>query len=736
MYQLNFLHLSNNRQMRSEQEIFNELAVLCRSKGYIHAVAEICFRDSVVKCINELRAEDMALMSLKSCLIRTEITTLIGLMMREPIKFDLPTPEVVENYIERSKTLLKELHQVIFEACDKVIASNNHTDPDTNPFDSGKFLREPIFYGGDSAYPFQYRDFAPYKYRADSNWLLKNKNLDLGVAREVCRIIFKVLTLQLTETIQRHKKNSMSKWTMLPAFTFSCHEIATHIGQPVNNVRAIIEAFTAPNTECNATFTSLEAFNVAYAYPFIRRGPNKFILLQYFGIAEVLYETPFYWMCADEAYVSTALHNRGKFTETFASERLSHVFGHSRVFQNVEILESKGKILGEIDVLALFGNRAVVVQAKSKKLTLEARKGIKLQLQNDFKAAVQDSVGQALACADLLGNSSVTLRCKNGKTVPLTERPQTIFPLSVVADHYPALACQTRQFLKVKLNEQIVQPLVIDVFALDTITEMLPSPFKLLSYLSYRARYHDKMMMGHEHTLLSYYLKHGVWIEKFIDRLGLPDYFSSDLDVAMAVRREGVSGVATPEGILTWFDKPNLCRIIAEFEEKPSPITIDLGLMLFELDEDTIRKINRHLKRTITLTAGDGGLHDMSVCISSASTGLTVHCSRLNDNEAKNILGYHCAKRRNLQGANNWFGLALRPDCSVQIECKVVEVDLSNYKDNAVKTLTNSQSTSSHKIAVKPTVDRNSRCPCGSGNKFKHCCFILQKPHISLYING
>ena len=84
--------------MRSEQAIFNDLATLCSSKGFIHAVAAICFRDNIVVFRDELRAEDMAQLFSKSRLIRTEVTTLIGLMMRAPINFSLPTPEVVSDY--------------------------------------------------------------------------------------------------------------------------------------------------------------------------------------------------------------------------------------------------------------------------------------------------------------------------------------------------------------------------------------------------------------------------------------------------------------------------------------------------------------------------------------------------------------------------------------------------------------------------------------------------------------
>ena len=73
--------------MRTEQAIFDELAVLCTSKGFIHAIAFLCARDNVVTFNEELKAEDTAHMYSYSRLIRTEMTTLIGLMMRAPIDF-------------------------------------------------------------------------------------------------------------------------------------------------------------------------------------------------------------------------------------------------------------------------------------------------------------------------------------------------------------------------------------------------------------------------------------------------------------------------------------------------------------------------------------------------------------------------------------------------------------------------------------------------------------------------
>ena len=635
--------------MRSEHEIFDDLAALCRSQGYIHAIASIFIRDNFVFFKDEMNAEDMANLHSERRLIRTEVTTLIGLMMRAPIDFNLPTPRIISDYIWQTEALLEELHQSM---------SNFST--------FSNFIREAIFYRGDSAYSFQYRDLAPRKYSADSNWLMRTKGIDLKVGREMCRILVELLNRRIVKTLQDLSGKPMEERNILPGFTFSCDELAIRTNQSLNSIKSVVEAFTLPESERNCTFTSLHAFNSAYIYPFIRMRADKLLMLQFYGFPEALYETPFYWMFADKSYTSTALKHRGEFTEAFAAERLARVFGFGRVFKNVEIFKSKSNILGEIDVLVLFGNRAIVLQAKSKKLTLEARKGNERQLQNDFKAAIQDAVNQALNCAELLGDPSVTLCCKDGKKITISDQPQMIFPLTVIVDDYPALALQVRQFLKFKTNRQIAPPLVTDVFALDTITEMLTSPLRFLSYLNLRAQFGEKFLRNHEHTLLSHHLVRNLWLENNVDFEMLNDDISVHLDIAMAARRDGIPGKETPDGILTRLEGTPFSKIIDEIDNEPNTAAIDLGILLLELGEETIRELNEGINEILSRTEADRKLHNLSMGFRDASTGLTIHCSRLVYSQAMTKLQDHCAYRKHDMKADRWFGLALRLDGSIQ----------------------------------------------------------------------
>ena len=51
----------------------------------------------------------------------------------------------------------------------------------------------------------------------------------------------------------------------------------------------------------------------------------------------------------------------------------------------------------------------------------------------------------------------------------------------------------------------------------------------------------------------------------------LGDEISADLDLAMLVRREGISGQATPEGILTRFSATASGRVVKAIEARPVP---------------------------------------------------------------------------------------------------------------------------------------------------------------------
>ena len=713
--------------MRAEQEIFDELAGLCSSPGYAHAIAYLCSRDNMIRYSGEMKAEDMQHLFSKSRLIRTETSTLIGLMLKNPIDYTLPAPPVLEKYIEATEALLEEIHHTMTASFLQDIDPAKIAEPGCNPFTNGAALREPIFYGGESAYSFQYRDFAPAKYANDDPWLLANKAFSVQDARNVVLAVSRLQDEKAIRFMRAMHGTPQESWTFLPGSAFSVQEVANfgHIDPTI--VEKVLSAFAVPPGAHNEQFNALHDFNIANASPLIRMPDGNFLLFHIYSLVEALYEAPFYWMGADKAYVSTAMQNRGAFTEQFAVERLRQVFGAENVLANIDIFESKDTKLAEIDVLVLFGNRTLVLQSKSKRLTLEARRGNDLQIKDDFKKSIQDSSDQAYRCAKLIQEGKCTFKDATGNIVTLPTGLKRIYLICLISDHYPALSFQARQFLKFTATDTISPPFVMDVFALDAMTEMLSSPLHFLSYVDRRTGYTNKLVASHELTILSYHLKKNLWVDDEHDRVMLEDDISADLDLAMLVRREGIPGKGTPEGILTRFSVTALGRMVKAIEARPDPATIDLGFTLLKLGEDTVLEVSAVIDQLAKLGIADGKNHDVTVGLGSGGTGLTIHCNDDPIEVAGPTLQRHCHARKYTEHAQTWFGVCVRP--SDQALRFGLNLDFPWEQDDAMDALTKNMGKPGNLRALlrqaakaRTKVGRNDPCPCGSGKKYKKCC--------------
>ena len=476
----------------------------------------------------------------------------------------------------------------------------------------------------------------------------------------------------------------------------------------------------------NEQFKTLHDFNATNATPILRLGSGEYLLFQYYSLVEALYESPIYWMTADKDYEAAAFKHKGDFAEAISHERLKHVFGDKNVYPNVKIIGPRGITRGEIDVLVLYGDIAVIVQAKTRRLSIQSRKGNDLQLQTDFKKAVQESYDQAYDCSQALLDPQFKLIDANNQPIEHTESIKNIYPMCIVADHYPALAYQARHFLNVKEAEHILPPLVSDVFALDAMAEMLDTPLRFLSYLKLRARFGEKIMAMHELTLLSDHIKRNLWVDGKYDIMMLSDDIAADLDAAMIVRREGLPGKKTPDGILTRFRESTIGRLIDKLEEKPDPIMVDLGLFLLELNEDTTSTLSRAIDTIISETTKDGRNHDVTLGFGSAESGITIYCIPKWSPVALERLEIHCTIRKYSQKAASWWGLIFSPDGFVRIGLKIENPWEYNERiekaaaEFGVKPLTKDQFHAQLKANTK--IGQNAPCPCGSIKKYKKCC--------------
>lgn len=713
---------------RSEQEVLAEIQTLCTRPGYVHAVATLCFRDNTLIYAERLTEADMRDRFDSSRLLRTEINTLLGLMLKAPIDWTLPSPDLLGEYVSASDRLLQELHDAMsgsfsLGAALTALARGEHV----NPFDSGDAMREPIFYAAESAYNFQYLDLASQRYAADSDWLQPNVGFTIVQACAVADAADRFLTNRFPIFMDSLRALPPEQWTMVPAFSVTPAEVAAYAGLEAELVERILLRFTVPDGDTNPRFASLQDFNQITATPLLRLPNGEFALLQNYALAEAIYDSPFYWMQDDKAYRQHRDRHRGEFTENLVAERLETVFGADRVFTNIDIWQGKTKV-AEIDVLVLWADRAIIVQAKAKRLTIEGRKGNDQVIRDDFKKSVQDAYDQGLTCAECLGDLRYRLARADSSTVELPDITE-IFMFCVVSDHYPALSFQTRQFLKARVVERVRAALVCDVFLIDVLAELLSTPLQFLSYIARRTRYADRLLAAQELTILAYHLKHNLWLEDSTSMMQLAEDFTPGLDIAMAARRRGIEGDATPEGFMARFEGKTLGRIVQEIERRPEPAVLDQGFQLLEMSGDAFDNLSRMVDRQARRSAQDGKPHDVTVMFDDAS-GLTIVCSGEPDGDAAQRLALLCTRRKYKQRADRWFGMCLAQG-NAQLRFGLRLSDPWERDDvleaATAKMLEPTRPELAYERAFRggrmhPKVGRNEPCPCGSGRKFKKCC--------------
>jgi hypothetical protein len=646
---------------RSEGDIFTDLETLTVRPGYIHALAIICFRDNAINIDGELKADDLYHVYSSNPLCRAEISTLVGLLAKEPIDFSMPSNKLLQEMIIQTESLLEELHHSINNPFEEGFSEALKAKRGTDIFSRGDVLREPIFYCGDSAYDFQFLEFSKTKYQSDKSWLLRNKGFSIDSAVQTAKAILAIHNRNLNQIFDVLFNQDFKDWSLLPAYIFTLEEIIESSRLEPEVVRSVIESFKLTNRQPVKNFSNISDFNPTTAFPILQKSETEFILFQCYSLFESLYESPFYWMIQDKSYAKDATKNRGLFTEEFCAKRLRSVFGVSRVHENVLIRSGKKKTIGEIDVLVVYGNRALIVQAKSKGLTIDSRKGNDQQIRKDFQLAIQESYDQGYCCAQALNQKGIHLLDKDdhilNKLPPLKE----IYILCVISEHYPALSFQARQFIESKTDEKIKPPFIMDLFTLDAMAEMLSSPIYFLSYVDRRTGYDHRLIADNELTILSYHLRKNLWVEHESDRIVFDNDLSSDLDIALMSRRNGVPGKKTPDGILTLLSGTHVGEVIKQIELSDDPDLIELGLLLLSLNESAIHELDEGIEKITTRLMADPIGHDFTMGIDDNQTGITIHINFDPTETALPDLLDHCTKRKYLHKASTWHGLVLAP---------------------------------------------------------------------------
>lgn len=577
---------------RNFSAIFADLKELAQSDGALHEISSLVYRDWVITYDPKdgRVTNDPEYRWSTSRLNKNELMLLVGLMVQSTSDRTYAAFMTDGDYAERADTLLREMHDRIL--VDAIPAS----DPITQTFMDGPervglLAREAIYYGAENFYTHQLMKFTRTRYRNDAIWLLQNAGLSIRPIIDITTFIMARINAQMSGVGHfRSEGQVFTKGDLTNSLLIMKAVLRKRFGSKVD---AYISKFATPITGANEVFTDPFAVNGVAIAPLIDMGDCLYVANQ-FRLAESIYESPFYWMGLDKAYLPTLSAHRGAFLEQTTAQILRSVFGADHVFENVILYHGSKDRAGEIDVLVVYGEFVLVVQAKSKRVTMKARAGDLNALNADFKGAIQDPYEQALSCGNLIRSGARCIR-PNGEEVELPRLPR-LFPIVVLSDPFPSATLLSHSLLKRGIADA---PVIWDIGVLDCVTRMLPSPIDLLFYLQCRAQVFETVMSGSEYNYLGYHIRAKLALPPDVDGMMLDRDFATVVDDFMLAADFGIP-VPRPEGVLERLSIPVISDLL-QFLKKADPQLSSIVVDLYDFSQGALEDISK----TILAIRGD-----------------------------------------------------------------------------------------------------------------------------------
>jgi hypothetical protein len=703
------------------KDIVDRIEALSREPGFIYTLALILMRDLF------LDPREAADINWHEHLSFQEITFLVGLFIKRDIDFTIPSESESAARFERVYELFLELHQIHGERFRGMLTSALANKP-SSPHDSGAQYRaffgagdmmtEPIFYGGSGAYDFQYLELAVKKYNNDSSWITKHTGIDVPLMAEAAR---KLKTLHESKYrdlphIDRNNFPELCK-IALSIFCFTNLDLDQQLGK--NGTADFINTFSLSPGKVNEHLQLPGQYNDLQSRPIVRFPDGRYFLPIGFNLSEAIYECPFYWMNRDPAYREIALRNRGESAQDITADLLRMVFGKDNVYTEVRVEKGKGHTITDIDVLAVTGNKAVIVQIKSKRLTELARLGNDEKLVDDFKAAVQDAYDQALLSRRAVMDGSNKLFV-NGRELHLAEQVDDAYILCITLDHYPAVIHQVDIYLKKTPSDPF--PIALSVFDLDILCFYLKDRFEFLYYLRQRIRLNTYFRADSEMALLGFHLKNKLYKRNDADMEALDNSFAQLVDANFPVLRGSVPKTSASQKLYATWTNENFQELVKQIKSTNNAGLTDALFFLYDIAGKGADELVDAIARVKRLTDIDDRTHDASLLYTGMRAGVTILSEPRSADAIRKKLPSFALLRKYKSKADLWLGLGCLGTSHALVDAMVF-YEQRWEKNDELEELVSKHFPTTGKLLTPSgrKIGRNELCPCGSGKKFKRC---------------
>lgn len=605
---------------REMSEIFEDLRVLAQSDGALHSISSIIYRDWVLTVdMKEGKVVDDAEQRWSTTkLNKNELMLLLGLTVQSSSPQTFSVLPHSDDFLAKADCLLREFHdRLMTDYVSRIDVSNAKFAEGPDALSAA--AREAIYYGAESFYLHQFEQFSRHRYRQDGDWLLGNVGISIRPMLDIARFIVDRINLQITAAGYFHReKEPEDQGVLTNSLLVSKNELVDEFGE---KAKAFISKFATPIICANLNYTNPFTINQVSIAPLIDLGDFLYVPSQY-RLFETIYESPFYWMMDDRQYRDTQAEHRGTFLEKTTAHLLRSVFGAEHVLENVTIHRNRKEIAGEADVLVVYGEFVIVVQAKSKRITLKARAGDLGALKADFEGAIQAPYCQAYEFAELI-QAGAECQAKDGKVLTFHGMVRT-FPAVILSDGFPAATSLSWRMLE---RSERIAPVIWDIGVLDCVTKILPTPIDLLYYLKCRSDVFEHVLSDSEYNFLGYHLKSKLVLPADVDFMMIDRDFATTVDDFM-ISRDMKLEREPPVGILEHLEIPVVSDLLRSLRNAP-PQLASVVIDLYDFSSAALEDLSRQILFLRGEVAGGKELKALSILTESGGLSYLV-CRSLN----------------------------------------------------------------------------------------------------------
>ena len=635
----------------TQRQIFAKLRSLVSLPGFIYTLAHVAFTDFFLDQVHDATVDEW-----RYRLSADELMLVSGLAAASGFDVEtVPSPDVQRRQVRNLRRLLYELQQVVRRpTADRIwselgsrTAVSDDGDVRIPKLPTSADMVEPIFYSGLGAHDFQYLELAYERYRHDARWL--DENVGLSVDRLATVVVeLKRLREMQADAYQVEVSHPERCLTELAILSFSRKDLSLLTDRQFD---AFVERFVTVPGNLEYVPEIVGAMNDLEFKPILRIGADRYFMPSGFQLAKSVYDNPRFWMQQDPAYADRAGSNRGQATEEIAAGMLESVFGNG-VYRDVLIKDGRDTVT-DIDVLVVAGDRALVVQAKAKRLTEVARKGDEKQLVKDFTQAVQEAYDQGMKCRRALLSTGYRLEDRAGRSIELTDPITEVYIVCLTLEPFSAATHMLPGLLDKKSDDPF--PLSISVFDLEVMAAFLDDPYEFFYYVRNRVNGSDHFRATSEKALLGYHLSQNLLPRGKYAFQPVQEDYAHRLDADFKVLRQLQHPHPSGTYQLGWWNSDVMDEIATLLKDPTDPESMEALFAWYDVCDsapDVSRLIDEARHRCVQTG------HDSDFFLEFDGFGISYQCFAVSDLHIPERVGLHVVALKYKARTDAWLGLA------------------------------------------------------------------------------